>query len=235
MLGTAAELEAFYISAEDVRSPSSGSVFKFNDASRIGRRWKPADFVSLYGASRSADEMDSLIKQLKRPRRERREVQPPPAAARLKKSLDASALPPTHPTWGHQRIYVADEGVFAIGRGVYLALRLGLLAEKNPFPEDRVAAVVVAAGAECFRHGRWTSRAGADARRAMGGGGGSAGATGAWNDENRVYVLLPRQCVLAPGATGDVACTAYGVGWACRGRLENYTDLLSDRAEVRAR
>jgi len=188
--------------------------------------------VSLYGASRSAEEMDSLIEQLQQPRRQRREAQLPPAASSLKKGLDASALPPAHPTWAHQRIYVADEGVFAIGRAVYLALRLGLLAEKNPFPEDRIAAVVVAADAECFRHGRWTSRAGANARRAMSGGGNEAGA-GAWNDENRVYVLLPRQCVLAPGATGDIACTAYGVGWACRGKLENYTDLLLGRAEVR--
>ena len=235
MLGTPAELEAFYVSAEDPRSPSSGSVFTFNDTSRIGRRWKAADFVSLYGASRSAEDMRSLVERLQRPRPR---DQSPATPASLKKALDAAALPPAHPTWKRQRINVADEGVFSIGRSVYLALRLGLLAEKNPFP-DGVAAVVVAASPECFRHGRWTARASEEARRAMAGGGedggeggGGGGGGGAWNDENRVYVLLPRQCVLAPGATGDVACAAYGVGWACDGRLENYTDLLSGRAEV---
>jgi len=114
---------------------------------------------------------------------------------------------------------------------VYLALRIGLMAKANPFP-DGIAAVVVAASAECFRHGWWTYRASSVARKAMVSGNEEEG-DGAWNDENRVYVILPRQCYLGPGATGDIACTAYGVGWACSGKLENYTDLLSGRAEVR--
>jgi len=67
----------------------------------------------------------------------------------------------------------------------------------------------------------------------MGGADGTGAGVGAWSHDNQGYILLPYQCLLAPGTTGDAGCTAYGVGWAYRGRLENNTDLLSGRVEVR--
>lgn len=233
-------------------------------------------FLSLYGASKDA--ITSLKIKLLRPVQDgsdqdameaaRGAVSELPVNVALKlamNGIDPSALPPVHPTWSQQRINLADEGVLAIGRMVYLALRAGILAKANPFP-DRIAAVVVAASAECFRQGLWTARASSAAKTTTSGSGnqvendyddddddtdekaeeedgdddqdgngeGGGGEDGdAWNDENRVYVLLPQQCYLEPGTTGDVVCRAYGVGWACDGRLENYDDLLLGRDEVR--
>lgn len=250
MLGTIAELEAYYVPPKvDAASALRGMLAAVaGDQTHLGS-WTLTDVMSLYGAPSSTQEIVSLITGAGAPTGAREEAAeagrdfPPPVANPMTKialdtelrnvvaehNLDASSLPPAHSSWGQQKLNVADEGIRGAGRIVYIALRVGLLAQPNPFPEG-IAAVVVAANSESYKYGSWTLEASSAARKATVGEGEEGGS---WDDNNRVYILLPRQCFLAPGTTGDVACAAYGVGWAHDGKLENYVDLLSGRDEVR--
>lgn len=247
MLGTITELENFYLPPGVNARSTTWNVISTAVLENIIhlRGWTLTEVLSLYGASSSTRELISLITEAGALMQEREEAAgadldvAPPLDNRTKldldaklvwamsrNNLDASNLPPFHPSWGQQKINVADEGVFFLGRIVYIALRVGLLAQANPFP-DRIAAVVVAASGASFKYGSWTSKASSAARKS------TVNEVGAWGDDNRVYILLPRQCFLGPGTTGDIACAAYGVGWARDGRLENYVDVLSGREEVR--
>lgn len=247
MLGTITELENFYLPrGANARSSLIDLVgAAVGNGVHLGG-WTPTEFLSLYGAPSSTQEIISLTAGADALMRVREEaagtgldfaptfenivtklaLDSNLADAMARNKLDASNLPPFHPSWRQQKIYVADEGVLPVGKIVYIALRIGLLAQANPFP-DRIAAVVVAASGASFKYGSWTSQASSAARKS------TVDEVGAWGDDNRVYILLPRQCFLGPGATGDVACAAYGVGWARDGKLENYVDVLSGREEVR--
>lgn len=238
MLGTIAELQAFYVPGEDLHSASEDMLDTVIDNLTALGGWSLTDFMSLYGASPSTG---VVISQIAGGAEAGPNLTPPLqnhqtklaldaelTTAMAKNNLDASNLPLVHRSWGRQKIDVADGGNLAVGRIVYIALRIGLLTQENPFPYG-IAAVVVAASAASFKYGSWTSQASSAAKEA------TVDEVGAWGDDNRVYVLLPRQCFLGPGATGDVACTAFGVGWARDGKLENYVDVLSGREEVRER
>lgn len=251
MLGTIAELEAYYVPPKvDAPSPLGGMLATVAGNQKHLGSWTLTDVMSLYGAPSSTQEIVSLLTGAAASTGAReeaaeagRDFPPPPVAnpvtnialdtelreVTAEHTLDASSLPPAHSSWGQQIINVADEGIRGAGRIVYIALRVGLLAQPNPFP-DRIAAVVVAANSESYKFGSWTLEASSGARKATVGEGEEGGS---WDDNNRVYIILPRQCFLAPGTTGDVACAAYGVGWAHDGKLENYVDLLSGRDEVR--
>lgn len=142
----------------------------------------------------------------------------------LASSLDVSALPPMHSSWEEQLINLADDGDFYRGRLVYLAVRVGLIKQKKPFP-SHIDAVVIAASAGSLK-GSWTLGALSSVMTVRG----NEKAT--WNDAHRVYIVLPRNCILGPGLTGSVICTAYGVGWVNNGKLNNYTDILVEDYEV---
>lgn len=143
----------------------------------------------------------------------------------LASSLDVSALPPMHPSWHGQLINIADGGSFFRGRLVYLAVRVGLVMQIKPFP-SRIDAVVIAASARSWK-GIWTGNAWRSAKTVR------EDKEPIWNDDHSVYVVLPRNCVVACGSTGRIVCTAYGVGWVRDGKLQNYTDILLEDHEVR--
>lgn len=145
----------------------------------------------------------------------------------LASALSDSGFPDPHESWSDQLINIADNGDFYRGKLVYLAVRVGLFAQKNPFPSD-IAAVVIAASAASLK-GSWTLMDATSVKTVREGGNDKVTD---WNDQHRVYVVLPRNCMLGPGVTGRVACTAYGIGWIRDKRLENYEDVLLEANEV---
>lgn len=178
MLGTIAELDAFYFMGRDADPSSRSIVNRLAGASGLGG-WTIPGLLSAYGAS------EESIKELAP---ELLQTALGDIESGAKSLLDASELPPIHPSWGAQRFNVADGGVLFLGTIVYAALRFGLIAKANPFP-DQIALVVVAATTSSIRNGRWTS---SDATPAAE----KATVDGservlAWNDENLVYVILP--------------------------------------------
>lgn len=139
--------------------------------------------------------------------------------------LDVSALPPMHSSWEGQLFNLADDSDFYRGRLVYLGIRAGLIMQEKPFP-SHIDAVVIAASAESLK-GSWTLGAFRSVMTV------EEESEAIWNDDHRVYIVLPRNCILGPGLTGRVICTAYGVGWVRDGKLKNYTDILLEDDEVR--
>lgn len=256
MLGTIPQLDEHYVQGEGGLAAWIQSCFQRNfwlDSTAI-------DIFNMYGSSYSKQEISAIVEKSRGENIEagenNREVQGVEAGEApgqehsrdifdwvrkctgewddfvLQPRLLASALgnsdfPNTHESWDDQLINIADNDDFCRGKLVYLAVWVGLFTQKNPFPSD-IAAVVIAASAASLK-GSWTLMDTTSVKTVRENG---IDKVTDWNDQHRVYVVLPSNCMLGPGVTGRVACTAYGIGWIRDKRLENYEDVLSEANEV---